>query len=124
MLNNMNLQIIRSKSAAFLESLSEETAAYLLSIAALVFVHVASKVWQQPSSNHLYWIPLVILIYGFMHFLLGFLKPLWVSVPGKIVISSLFLCGSTISYSIAKILINDVTHSPSSAFALTHSLVS
>lgn len=107
-----------------LNSISEETAAYLLSLLSLVVILVVNKALGSASIPSLYWITLVILLYGFIIYLKNILYPVWGTPLGKLFISIGGVIGTTFSLSFANLLINGSLQVPSSPFLYTQTLLS
>jgi hypothetical protein len=107
-MNGLNgvIDIIFDNLKTNLNSISEETAAYLLSLLSLVVILVVNKALGSGSIPSLYWITLVILLYGFITYVKNILYPVWVAPLGKLFISIGGVIGTTLSLSFANLLIN------------------
>jgi hypothetical protein len=116
--------IITNDIKTSLSSSSEETAAYLLALVSLVVILIINKVLGSNSLSSLYWITLIILLYGFMTYVKAIVLPIWGSVLGKLLISIGGVIGTTLSLSFANLLINSSLQVPSSPFIYTQTLLS
>lgn len=88
-------KIVRAK--AWLEQLTEEASAYLLSIVLFLIVLFYNLIRDIDGTTVLFVIPFLLLLYGFYVYIVQVYKPMWGSIVGKILISGLVFVGSSFS---------------------------
>lgn len=104
--------------------LSEESAAYLLSLVSLIVFSLINRLLGESSITELYWFTLLFMFYGFTIYIRNIYSIFWDSGIGKIVISAMFFLGTTLSLSLSSSLINSSFEVTSTPFLYTQSILS
>ena len=111
------------RAQTWVEQLTEETSAYLLSIILFLIVLFYNLIRDIDGETVLFVIPLLSLLYGFYVYIVQVYRPIWGSVIGKILISGLVFVGSSFSLALSKLAVNASLQVPSSPFLSTISVI-
>jgi hypothetical protein len=111
------------RAKAWLEQLTEETSAYLLSFVLFLIVLFYNLIRGINGETILFVIPLLSLLYGFYVYIVQVYRPVWDSIVGKILISGLVFVGSSFSLALSKLAVNASLQVPSSPFLSTISII-
>jgi hypothetical protein len=106
----------------WVEGLTEESSAYLLSLALFILIAIYNLIRDIDGESVLFVIPLISMLYGFYVYIVQVYRPVWNSIVGKVLISGLIFIGSSFSLALSKLIINASLHVTSSPFLSTVSL--
>jgi hypothetical protein len=111
------------RAKAWLEQLTEEASAYVLSIVLFLIVLFYNLIRDIDGTTVLFVIPFLLLLYGFYVYIVQVYKPMWGSIVGKILISGLVFVSSSFSLALSKLAVNASLQVPSSPFLSTISII-
>ena len=107
---------------AWIEQLSEESSAYLLSVILFLISSIYNFFSAIEGGTVLFVIPLLVLLYGFYVYIIQVFTPVWGSILGKALVSVLAFIGSSFGLALSKLVVNASIQVPSSPFMNTISV--
>ena len=123
----MGLLSVRERFSDDINKLTNEEAAYILTILMLILaltIHALLEKINTEISFSLYWFALIFMFYGFSNYVFELIKNLSSNLLGKSLGAIVFLGATTLNLAVANGFINNVLHVPASAFGYTQTLVS
>jgi len=108
----------------YINSLSEESFSYLVSVVLFVLAIVSNKLFSGYGVTALLWLALIALEIGLISFLIPIIQKLWGTSAGKVVLSYSAIAGSALCMSFAGQIINGYFEVTVTPFLYTQTIVS
>lgn len=118
---------IKKKIKNGLNSLTEEQSAYVLCAILFLFIFLLKPTilfFEKEFSNDVFWVPVLIAIYGFIYYWVNEFSRFWKSIFGKVVVTAILTIAGTLSLAFANQAINGTFQVTASPFEYTQIMLS